>query len=303
MIQNPIISVNRVSKSYQAHKALSEVTFQIPQGSVFGLLGPNGAGKTSLIRILTRITAADSGEVYYNGNLLHEGHIRQIGYLPEERGLYRKMQVQEQLVYLAMLKGLSRHDATKRSVEWMEKFDLGSRAKRKLEELSKGMQQKVQFIATVIHEPELLILDEPFSGFDPINAGLITQEINRMNRQGCSIVFSTHRMESVEQLCDHIALIHKSRNILDGRVADIRRQYRTRTWEVQYEGLLKPSPEWTPVSTVATGDGQFISRFQLNEGQQSNDLLRELVDQIRISRFEELLPGMEEIFMRAVSLN
>ncbi|MFA6261998.1 MAG: ATP-binding cassette domain-containing protein [Bacteroidia bacterium] len=300
---NPILEVRNVSKHYAAHTALKEVSLLVPRGSIYGLLGPNGAGKTSLIRILTRITAADSGEVLFNGQPLQRDHIEKIGYLPEERGLYRKMEVGEQLIYLAQLKGLSRNDARQKLKGWVEKFGIAGWWNRKLEELSKGMQQKVQFIATVIHEPELLILDEPFSGFDPINANLITDEIIRLKNQGCSVIFSTHRMESVEQLCEHIALIHQSRKILEGRIGDIRKQYRTHIFEVVYEGRLQSDAAWDCIEQKPLHDLEQIARFRLHPGQSPNQLLSQLIQQVSIVRFEEQVPGMEEIFIRAVSLN
>lgn len=300
---NPILEVRNVSKHYAAHTALKEVSLLIPRGSIYGLLGPNGAGKTSLIRILTRITAADSGEVLFNGQPLQRDHIEKIGYLPEERGLYRKMEVGEQLIYLAQLKGLNRFDARQKLKNWVEKFDIAGWWNRKLEELSKGMQQKVQFIATVIHEPELLILDEPFSGFDPINANLITDEIIRLKNQGCSVIFSTHRMESVEQLCEHIALIHQSKKILEGRIGDIRKQYRTHIFEVVYEGQLQSDASWECIEQKPLHDLEQLARFRLKPGQSPNQLLSQLIQQVSIIRFEEQVPGMEEIFIRAVSLN
>ena len=211
-----MLSIRNIVKQYANHRALDNVSIEIEQGSVFGLLGPNGAGKTSLIRIINQITAPDQGEVYLNGEKLNPSHISKIGYLPEERGLYKKMEIGEQMLYLAQLKGLSKADATARIRYWFERMGIQSWWNKKVEDLSKGMQQKVQFIATVVHDPELIILDEPFSGFDPVNAQLITNEILELNQKGATIIFSTHRMESVEQLCDSIALIHKSKKILDG---------------------------------------------------------------------------------------
>src|ERR1700710_1932053 len=231
-----MLSIRHIEKQYAGHKALSNVSLEVESGQVFGLLGPNGAGKTSLIRIVNQITAPDSGEVFFNGERLNQSHINRIGYLPEERGLYKKMEIGEQMIYLARLKGLSRAEATKRLKIWFEKLGMETWWKKKIEELSKGMQQKAQFVATVLHEPQLLILDEPFTGFDPVNAELIKDEILELNKKGATILFSTHRMESVEELCDSIALIHKSRKILDGRVKHIRNSYRNATYVVEYDG-------------------------------------------------------------------
>ena len=231
-----MLSIRNIVKQYAGHTALSGVSLEVQSGQIFGLLGPNGAGKTSLIRIINQITAPDAGEVYFNGEKLNQSHIEKIGYLPEERGLYKKMEIGEQMIYLARLKGLSRDEAVKRLKIWFEKLGMETWWKMKIEELSKGMQQKAQFVATVLHEPELIILDEPFSGFDPVNAEVIKDEILELNRKGATILFSTHRMESVEELCDSIALIHKSHKILDGTVKGIRNSYRSATYLVEYNG-------------------------------------------------------------------
>src|ERR1700761_1057507 len=231
-----MLSIRNIVKQYAGHTALSDVSLEVETGKIFGLLGPNGAGKTSLIRIINQITAPDSGEVYFDGQKLNQSHIERIGYLPEERGLYKKMEIGEQMVYLARLKGLSRDEARKRIKYWFEKLEIESWWNKKVEELSKGMQQKAQFVATVLHEPDLLILDEPFSGFDPVNAETIKDEILELNRKGATIVFSTHRMESVEELCHSIALIHKSHKILDGKVRDISNSYRDNTYLIEYSG-------------------------------------------------------------------
>ncbi len=227
-----MLKIENIVKQYENHVALNDVSLTVPQGSVFGLLGPNGAGKTSLIRIINQITAPDSGRVYFKNELLKPEHISQIGYLPEERGLYKKMEIGDQILYLAQLKGLSKTESIKRAKYWFEKMEIESWWKKKVEELSKGMQQKVQFIATIIHEPELLILDEPFSGFDPVNAEIIKNEFLELNKKGTTIIFSSHRMESVEQLCDHIALIDKSKKILEGRVSDIRNLNKDNSYRV-----------------------------------------------------------------------
>ena len=231
-----MLSIRNIVKQYAGHRALSDVSLEVESGQIFGLLGPNGAGKTSLIRIVNQITAPDSGEIYFNDEKLNQSHIERIGYLPEERGLYKKMEIGEQMIYLARLKGLSRGEAQKRLKFWFEKLGMETWWKKKIEELSKGMQQKAQFVATVLHEPDLIILDEPFSGFDPVNAELIKDEILELNEKGATILFSTHRMESVEELCDAIALIHKSHKILDGKVKNIRNSYRNDTYFVEYAG-------------------------------------------------------------------
>ncbi|HHT04263.1 MAG TPA: ATP-binding cassette domain-containing protein, partial [Bacteroidales bacterium] len=227
-----LFSAKDVSKTYTNHKALDKVSIEVEQGSIFGLLGPNGAGKTTLIRIINQITAPDEGEIFFMGEKLKADHVHSIGYLPEERGLYKKMKVGEQAIYLAELKGIKRADAKKRLEFWFEKFDILSWWNRKVEELSKGMQQKVQFVTTILHEPKLLIFDEPFSGFDPINTNLLKQEILELKKKGATIIFSTHNMESVEEICDSIALINKSRKILDGKVVDIKQKFKKNQYEV-----------------------------------------------------------------------
>src|ERR1700749_2128693 len=231
-----MLSIRNIVKQYAAHRALSDVSLEVKSGQIFGLLGPNGAGKTSLIRIINQITAPDSGEIHLNGEKLNQSHISRIGYLPEERGLYKKMEIGEQMIYLARLKGMSRDEAVRRLKIWFAKLEMETWWKKKIEELSKGMQQKAQFVATVLHEPDLIILDEPFSGFDPVNAELIKDEILELNKKGATILFSTHPMESVEELCDSIALINLSHKILDGKVKTIRNSYRNDTYLVEYSG-------------------------------------------------------------------
>lgn len=295
-----ILEVTNVSKTYAQHQALKQVSIAIPQGSIFGLLGPNGAGKTSLIRIVTQITRQDEGSVFFEGQALNASHIPLIGYLPEERGLYKKMQVGEQLLYFAQLKGLSKPEAMHKLKDWIERFEIKSWWSKKVEELSKGMQQKIQFIATVLHQPKLIILDEPFSGFDPINANLITDEILRLKREGTSIIFSTHRMESVEQLCDYIALIHQSEKILDGSVNEVRERYRTHTYEVEHShASFNTSSLFELQSTELKGNKQ-LSVIKLQSAQTTNDVLHELLAQTIVFRFEEKLPTMQEIFIEAV---
>lgn len=295
-----MLSVNNIVKQYASHRALDDVSLNVEQGKIFGLLGPNGAGKTSLIRIITQITAPDSGEVIFNGKRLNSDHIAQIGYLPEERGLYKKMEIGEQVLYLARLKGLSPAEATKRIRYWFEKLDMGSWWNKKVEDLSKGMQQKVQFVATVLHAPELIILDEPFSGFDPVNADIIKNEILELNKQGTTFIFSTHRMESVEELCDHIALIHQSKKILDGSVESIKQEYRNNTFWVEYEGLVNGLTDRFNVSETDQHKNMTRIKVQLQPGQTANDLLSALLPQVAIHRLEEVIPTMNDIFIERV---
>jgi len=297
-----MLSVNNIVKQYATHRALDDVSLQVEQGKIFGLLGPNGAGKTSLIRIITQITAPDSGEIIFNGQRLNSNHISQIGYLPEERGLYKKMEIGEQVLYLAKLKGMSTPEAVKRVKYWFEKLEMGSWWNKKVEDLSKGMQQKVQFVATVLHQPELIILDEPFSGFDPVNAEIIKNEILELNKQGATFIFSTHRMESVEELCDSIALIHRSKKILDGPVAEIKERYRNQTYWVEYEGQFDTSSR-TDLFKVLQRDiknGKTILKVQLAEGQNANKLLAVLLPAVTIHRLDEVIPSMNDIFIDQV---
>ncbi|OUJ73178.1 ABC transporter ATP-binding protein [Hymenobacter crusticola] len=296
-----ILQAIDVRKAYAAHVALSGVSLEIPERSIFGLLGPNGAGKTSLIRIITQITAADSGEIRFRGEKLNPKHIAQIGYLPEERGLYKKMKVGEQLLYLAQLRGLSRADATQRIKAWLERLDLKPWANKFVEDLSKGMQQKVQFIATVLHEPSLIILDEPFSGFDPINANLIKDEIINLREQGATIIFSTHRMESVEEMCDNIALINRSRKVLDGPVGQIKNTFKTNTYEVEGKGrLMVVHPDFEVLEHKERENGFFYDRIRLHAGATPNDLLRYLINNVEVHAFREQIPSINEIFIRRV---
>lgn len=298
-----MLRVNNIVKQYASHRALDDVSLEVKQGTIFGLLGPNGAGKTSLIRIITQITAPDSGEVLFNGQRLNSKHISQIGYLPEERGLYKKMEIGEQVLYLAKLKGLSTAEATKRIKYWFEKLEMGSWWNKKVEDLSKGMQQKVQFVATILHQPELIILDEPFSGFDPVNADIIKNEILELNRQGSTFIFSTHRMESVEELCDHIALIDKSKKILDGSVAEIKAQYRNNTYWVEYQGThdLNGSSQVFDILQTETNDGSTKLKVQLKPEQTANQLLGALLPYVAINRLDEVIPTMNDIFIDKVT--
>ncbi len=297
-----MLSVRNIVKQYASHRALDDVSLEVPEGKIFGLLGPNGAGKTSLIRIITQITGPDSGEVLFNGERLNSANIAQIGYLPEERGLYKKMEIGEQVMYLARLKGLSTQEATKRIRYWFEKLEMQDWWKKKVEDLSKGMQQKVQFVATVLHQPELIILDEPFSGFDPVNADIIKNEILELNKQGATFIFSTHRMESVEELCDNIALIHRSKKILDGSVASVKSTYRSNTYWVEYEGtynLTQGDPVFAVLEHNQIGATNRI-KIQLRPGQTANQVLLALLPHVSIQRLDEVIPTMNEIFIDKV---
>ncbi len=297
----PILEAIDVRKTYAAHTALDGVSLAIPEQSIFGLLGPNGAGKTSLIRIITQITGADGGEIRFRGQRLSPDHIGRIGYLPEERGLYKKMKVGEQLLYLAQLRGLKRADAVQRIKQWLARLELTAWAQKNVEDLSKGMQQKVQFIATVLHRPALIILDEPFSGFDPINANLIKDEILDLRKQGATIIFSTHRMESVEELCDSIALINKARKVLDGSVTEIKNQFKTNTYEVEGRGeLLVLHPDFEVLEQQPRENGHVYARIRLHAGTTPNDLLRFLITQLEVQAFRERIPSINEIFIQRV---
>ena len=294
-----ILSLRNVVKRYHNHTAVNDVTFDIPNGSIFGLLGPNGAGKTSLIRIITGITGADSGEIVLDGSVVTKMNVADIGYLPEERGLYKKMKVGEQLLYLAQLKEMSLKDAKDSINYWFEKFDTQDWWNKKIEELSKGMQQKIQFIATVIHQPKLLILDEPFSGLDPINTNLIKAEIDEMHRNGTSIIFSTHRMEQVEEICQHILLINKGQNILEGKMTDIKNQFKENLYRIEYRGDL---PENIQEYIVQTNPKNTSATIQLQNEKTSNDLLGYLIDnRVTIKSFNEILPTLNEIFIKQVN--
>ncbi|MBL7923912.1 MAG: ATP-binding cassette domain-containing protein [Bacteroidia bacterium] len=302
-----ILEVKHVKKSYDKHVALEDVSLSIPEGSVFGLLGPNGAGKTSLIRIINQITAPDKGEILFRNSPLNPAHTALIGYLPEERGLYKKMEVGEQALYLAQLKGLSRAEALKRLKTWFEKFEIKGWWKKKIEELSKGMQQKVQFIVTVVHEPPLLILDEPFTGFDPINANLIKDELLLMKAKGTTIALSTHRMESVEELCTHIALIHKSKKLLEGPVREVRRSFRNNVYEIEYEGtnISLANSLWGNFELISNeAHGEWMKAcIRVNEGTHPNALLQGLIENVNIHSYREVLPNMNDIFIQSVTKN
>ncbi|GAB2569287.1 ABC transporter ATP-binding protein [Spirosoma areae] len=296
-----ILETHHIVKQYAQHRALDDVSLVVPEGSIFGLLGPNGAGKTSLIRIINQITAPDSGEVILAGERLKPDHIRRIGYLPEERGLYKKMKVGEQLLYLAQLKGLTEKQAMEKLKIWFEKFDIKTWWTKQVEDLSKGMQQKVQFVATVMHDPDLIILDEPFSGFDPINANLIKDEILELRDAGKTIIFSTHRMESVEELCDYIALINQSHKVLDGSKRAIKEQFKTHTYHVDYQGALDTMPAaFTVLNTRETDDGFLRADIKIPPDAAVNDLIRYLLDRVAVRSFGENIPSMNDIFIKTV---
>ncbi|MEG0498337.1 MAG: ATP-binding cassette domain-containing protein [Alistipes sp.] len=301
-----ILRVEHVSKHFAAHTALDDVSLTIPQGSVYGLLGPNGAGKTTLIRIINRITAPDTGRVFLGDREIAPADIYRIGYMPEERGLYKKMKVGEQAVFFARLKGLSRHDAVVQLKVWFKKFGIEDWWDKRIEELSKGMAQKVQFIITVLHEPELLIFDEPFSGFDPINANLLKEEILALRDKGSTVIFSTHNMSSVEEICDHITLINKSHNILSGEVDDIRHRHGNNLFEVAYRGeqsaleravagrceILEGSEEQSVYRTL---------KLHVERDEEVRGVIASLNEAVEIRSFNEIIPSMNDIFIRAVN--
>ncbi len=302
-----ILEIQHVTKTYAAHVALDDVSMNIPQASVFGLLGPNGAGKTSLIRTITQITAPDKGQILFEGKALQANHVQEMGYLPEERGLYKKMEVGEQAIYLARLKGMTRQEAIKRLKGWFEKFEMQTWWNKKVEELSKGMQQKVQFIVTVLHEPKFLILDEPFTGFDPINAELVKNELLALSKKGATIMLSTHRMESVEELCSHIALINRSKKILDGSVNEIRKQYKSNTYEVAYLGnkIGFTNALWTgfELLDVREESDHSLARVKMMDNLSPNDLLSRLLPEVQLLGFREIIPSMNDIFIKKVGEN
>ncbi len=299
-----LLQAREIVKHYAGHTALDHVTVTVPENSIYGLLGPNGAGKTTLIRIINRITAPDEGELLFEGRPMQGDDIAHIGYLPEERGLYKKMKVGEQALYLAQLKGLSRQEALKRLKYWFEKFEIISWWNKKVEELSKGMQQKVQFIVTVVHQPRLLIFDEPFTGFDPINTQMLKEEILRLRDEGSTIIFSTHDMGSVEELCDHITLIDRAHTLLEGPVDKIREQYASNEYELRFEGdvnLLTATlnTHFQILSHAKEGPNSIV-RIRLSDGATPNEALRFLLDAGKILSFNKITPSMNEIFIRVV---
>lgn len=297
-------SARNVYKVFATTKALTDVSISVKQQSIFGLLGPNGAGKTTLIRIINQITAPDEGELFIEGRKMRRDDVAIIGYLPEERGLYKKMKVGEQAVYLAQLKGLSRKEALRELKPWFEKFDMMSWWNKKVEELSKGMQQKVQFVTTVVHKPRLLIFDEPFSGFDPINTTLLKKEILQLRNDGATIIFSTHNMKSVEELCDHIALINKSVKIVDGPTDEIRNKYKSNTFWVRYKGdfeqVDKALDNRFKILEHTESEKENRIKIQYVNGGSNNELLQAIIPSAEIISFEELIPGMDDVFIKAV---
>ena len=293
-----ILSLDKVRKAYHKHLAVDDISFDMPKGSIFGLLGPNGAGKTSLIRIITTITQADSGQVFIDGEKLNANHPIDIGYMPEERGLYKKMKVGEQLIYLAQLKGMPKGTAKTAIMEWMKKFEIEDWWGKKIEELSKGMQQKVQFIATVMHKPKLLILDEPFSGLDPINTNLIKDEIYQLREQGSSVIFSTHRMEQVEEICERIVLVSQGKKILEGNVGEIKNDFKDNLFKIEFEGKL-PKDINGHFEVISDTDKELVIKADQNTN--PNMLLKEIMDRgFVIKSFNEILPSLNEIFIKQV---
>ena len=302
-----ILEVKNVFKQYGDYTALNKVSLSVPQGSIYGLLGPNGAGKTSLIRIINQITMPDSGEIILDGAVLKPEDVQYIGYMPEERGLYKSMKVGEQCLYLAQLKGLSKHDAKTQLDYWFDRLEIQGWWNKKIQELSKGMAQKIQFVVTVLHKPKLLILDEPFSGFDPVNANLIKDEILELNKQGTSVIFSTHRMESVEEMCDHIALIHKSNKLIEGKLTDVKKQFRTNSYEVgilsdNIEGLMYDlSQKFTLTQTDFKSLNDEL-KLEINLGNATpNELLNTLILRGQVTHFMEKIPSVNDIFIKTVT--
>jgi ABC-2 type transport system ATP-binding protein len=304
---NNILEVNKVIKQYGDYTALNEVSLTVPKGSIYGLLGPNGAGKTSLIRIINQITMPDGGSVILDGEKLKPEHVQYIGYMPEERGLYKTMKVGEQCLYLAQLKGLSKQEAKKQLDYWFDRLEIQGWWNKKIQELSKGMAQKIQFVVTVLHQPKLLILDEPFSGFDPVNANLIKDEIIALNKQGTSVIFSTHRMESVEEMCDYIALIHKSNKLIEGKLTDVKKQFRTNDYEVgiltnNVEGLMYDLSQKYTLSQTNFKSLHDELKLQVNIGNDTpNALLNLLVQRGQVTHFMEKIPSVNDIFIKTVT--
>jgi len=301
-----MLRIQNIVKQYASHRALDDISISTQKGEIFGLLGPNGAGKTSLIRIINQITAPDSGQVFIDGKPIQREDISKIGYLPEERGLYKKMKVGEQALYFARLKGMPKNEAKYKLKQWFEKFDIGAWYDKKIEELSKGMAQKVQFISTILHEPPLLILDEPFSGFDPINTELIKSEILALKEKGTSIMLSTHNMNSVEEICDSIALINKSKLVLNGRLNEVKDQFNTHTYAIKFKGVMMAFANalWSNfvlIDKELVDDNIAIAHVQLKNGNSVNDLLKAVIPAVEVLSVTEILPSMNEIFINAVN--
>ncbi len=302
-----IFQANNVVKEYAGHMALSSVSISVKEASIFGLLGPNGAGKTTLIRIINQITAPDSGELFFEGRPMKADDIYQIGYLPEERGLYKKMKVGEQALYLAQLKGMEKKEALKSLKYWFEKFEIQAWWGKKVEELSKGMAQKVQFITTVIHQPKLLIFDEPFSGFDPINTNLMKNEILELKKKGTTIIFSTHNMASVEEICDHIALINQSKKILDGQIDEVKEKFKDNIFEIAYKGETPDLQHQlgSQFNILEQDESKFLKQIKVQflNGNSNNELLKILMNQFEIVSFKEVIPSMNDVFIHVVEEN
>ena len=295
---NHILTIKNIRKGYTGHQALSGVSLDIPERCIYGLLGPNGAGKTTLIRIITQIIEADSGSIYLDGKPLHPDHTELIGYLPEERGLYKKMKVKDQLSYLAQLKGMSGTEANREINQWLEKLDMGSWKENRIADLSKGMQQKIQFVAAVIHNPPIVILDEPFSGFDPVNTEVIKHEIMQLKQRGTSIIYSTHQMESAEELCDHITLINKGKKVMDGLKADIMKLNSRNNFVVKHKGTLADVENKHRIISQEKTNGVYTSVIETPLS--SNELLNELIKETEVTSVNQEMASMREIFMNAV---
>jgi ABC-2 type transport system ATP-binding protein len=294
-----ILVLKDVCKNYEGYLANNHISLEVPQGSIFGILGPNGAGKTTMIRIITNIIGADTGTILFNDKPLQSKHQEQIGYMPEERGLYKKMEVGDHLIYLARLKNLSKKEAKQKLDYWAERLEIKAWWNKKIEELSKGMQQKVQFVATILHSPKLLILDEPFSGLDPLNSQIIQDEIFELQKKGTTILFSTHRMEQVEEICEEIVLINKGQNILQGKVHDIKQQFKENIFRIDYNNTIEEAV-LSDIQVVEKNNAHFI--FKLRENETANDVLRKMIDkQVSIHAFRELLPSLNEIFITQVT--
>ena len=292
-----ILEINHVIKEYENKKALDSISLNVNEGRIFGLLGPNGAGKTTLIRIINQITAPDKGEILFSGERFKRGHIQNIGYLPEERGLYKSMKVGEQSLYLAQLKGLSKNEAKQKIHHWFKKLDMLDWLNKKVEELSKGMAQKVQFVSTVLHQPKLIILDEPFTGFDPINSEIIKNEIIALKESGSTIILSTHRMESVEELCDDIALINSGQCILEGSVNEIKNNFKEHIFEVQFEGTIQNEIQHFDTLVIESGYGIFKAKNKEN----THTLIKQVVEQVNVTSFNEKLPTINDVFIQSVN--
>lgn len=293
-----MLTIDGVSKRYGEKVALQNVSFTVPSGCTYGLLGPNGAGKSTLIRIINKIMMADSGKVFLNGEEITSKHIDSIGYMPEERGLYKKMKVGEHVMYLARLKGLSKTVAMERIKWWFDRMEVSDWWNKKVESLSKGMQQKIQFIATVLHNPKLIILDEPFSGFDPVNAEAVKDELLRLKDEGATIMLSTHRMESVEELCDHVAMIHKSEKVIEGKINEVKRDFGKNIYETVYSGDRMDADLLNTVSHERNEEGLWVLQTKLGETEKSNDILKTVINQRSVVSFREVLPTIQEIFVQ-----